>query len=39
MTITVEIKIKEIQETYNVLEEHQLKVRVEVLELCVIANK
>lgn len=27
MTISVEIKIKEIQETYNVLEEHQLKVR------------
>lgn len=26
MTISVEIKIKEIQETYNVLEEHQLKV-------------
>lgn len=26
LTISVEIKIKEIQETYNVLEEHQLKV-------------
>lgn len=26
LTISVEIRIKEIQETYNVLEEHQLKV-------------